>query len=207
MSEEQTNRGHRVSKAGGKVNKKKKEARQEHEKKHGGSFNPRAFTVKSRVKAARAVQRNLDREHHKEVVDHVSKIKDTMPPPIVVCVMGPPGVGKTTFIRHLINNLQKINSLNQTEVTSPTFNLVNEYDVGIFIIQHYDLYRLTSSDQTKNIGLFENQKEVLTLIEWPDKIDDEIDNKIDLIFKYGEDMNKRFLLIKGLSTENLNEIN
>jgi len=117
------------------------------------------------------------------------------------------GVGKTTFIRHLINTFQVSNHLNPTEVTSPTFNLVNEYDVGIFIIQHYDLYRLTSSDQTKNIGLFENQKEVLTLIEWPDKIDDEIDNKIDLIFKYGEDMNKRFLLIKGLSTENLNEIN
>jgi len=117
------------------------------------------------------------------------------------------GVGKTTFIRHLINTFQVSNHLNPTEVTSPTFNLVNEYDVGIFIIQHYDLYRLTSSDQTKNIGLFENQKEVLTLIEWPDKIDDEIDNKIDLIFKYGEDMNKRFLLIKGLSTEKLNEIN
>ena len=109
MSEEQTNRGHRVSKAGGKVNKKKKEARQEHEKKHGGSFNPRAFTVKSRVKAARAVQRNLDREHHKEVVDHVSKIKDTMPPPIVVCVMGPPGVGKTTLIRSLVKKYTRHN--------------------------------------------------------------------------------------------------
>ena len=125
----------------------------------------------------------------------------------VVFFHGEIGVGKTTFIRYLINHLQVSNHLNPTEVTSPTFNLVNEYDVGIFTIQHYDLYRLTSSDETKNIGLFENQKEVLTLIEWPDKIDDEIDNKIDLIFKYGEDMNKRFLLIKGLSTEKLNEIN
>ena len=117
------------------------------------------------------------------------------------------GVGKTTFIRYLINHLQVSNHLHPTGVTSPTFNLVNEYDVGIFTIQHYDLYRLTSSDETKNIGLFENQKENLTLIEWPEKIDNKIDNKIDLIFKYGEDMNKRFLLIKGLSTEKLNEIN
>ena len=116
------------------------------------------------------------------------------------------GVGKTTFIRYLINSLQVNNHLNQTEVTSPTFNLVNEYDVGVFIIQHYDLYRLTSSEETKNIGLLENQKEILTLVEWPEKIDIKINNKIDLFFEYGEDMNKRFLSIKGLSNENLNEI-
>ena len=124
----------------------------------------------------------------------------------VVFFYGEIGVGKTTFIRHLINNLQKINSLNQTEVTSPTFNLVNEYDVGIFIIQHYDLYRLTSSIETENIGLFENQKEILTLIEWPEKINNKINNKIDLFFKYGEDMSERLLSIKGLSNEKINEI-
>ena len=99
------------------------------------------------------------------------------------------------------------NHLKPTEVTSPTFNLVNEYDVGVFIIQHYDLYRLTSIDETKNIGLLENQKEIITLIEWPEKIDNKIDNKIDLFFEYAEDMNKRFLSIKGLSEEKLNEIN
>jgi tRNA threonylcarbamoyladenosine biosynthesis protein TsaE len=124
----------------------------------------------------------------------------------VVFFHGEIGVGKTTFIRYLVNSFQINNHLNPTEVTSPTFNLVNEYDVGIFIIQHYDLYRLTSSGETKNIGLLENQKEILTLIEWPEKIYNEIDNKIDLFFKYGEDMNKRFLSIKGLSNEKLNEI-
>ena len=117
------------------------------------------------------------------------------------------GVGKTTFIKHLVNSLQVDNHLNLTEVTSPTFNLVNEYDVGIFIIQHYDLYRLKSSNETKNIGLLENQKEVLTLIEWPEKINSKIDNRIDLFFKYEKDMNDRFLSIKGLSNEKLNEIN
>ena len=125
----------------------------------------------------------------------------------VVFFHGEIGVGKTTFIRHLVNSFQFKNHLNPTEVTSPTFNLVNEYDVGIFTIQHYDLYRLTTSDETKNIGLLENQKEVLTLIEWPEKISKKIINKIDLFFRYGEDMNKRFLSIKGLSNEKLNEIN
>ena len=124
----------------------------------------------------------------------------------VVYIHGEIGVGKTTFIRYLVNCLQAKNHLNQTEVTSPTFNLVNEYDVGVFIIQHYDLYRLTNSQETKNIGLWENQKKILTLIEWPEKIDNKIKNKIDLFFKYEEDMNKRFLTIKGISNKTLNEL-
>jgi len=124
----------------------------------------------------------------------------------VVLFHGEIGVGKTTFIRHLINNLQTNNHLNLTEVTSPTFNLVNEYDVGIFTIQHYDLYRLTSNDEIKNIGLLENSQEIITLIEWPEKIKKKIDNKIDLFFEYGADMSNRFLSIKGISTEKLNEI-
>jgi len=128
----------------------------------------------------------------------------------IVFFHGEIGVGKTTFIRHLINSLQVINHLNLTEVTSPTFNLVNEYDVGIFVIQHYDLYRLKTSEESKNIGLLENQKETITLIEWPEKIDNKINNKIDnkinLFFEYTEDMNKRFLSIKCLSNEELNAI-
>jgi tRNA threonylcarbamoyladenosine biosynthesis protein TsaE len=111
------------------------------------------------------------------------------------------GVGKTTFIRHLINNLQQLNKINLTEVTSPTFNLVNEYDVGNFIIQHYDLYRLTDYSEIKNIGLFENREEVVTLIEWPDKIKETIDSKIDLHFEYNDDLNKRYLTIKGVKNK------
>ena len=111
------------------------------------------------------------------------------------------GVGKTTFIRHLINNLQQLNKINLTEVTSPTFNLVNEYDVGNFTIQHYDLYRLTDYSEIKNIGLFENKEEIVTLVEWPEKIKKTIDNKIDLFFEYNDDLNKRYLTIKGVKNK------
>ena len=124
----------------------------------------------------------------------------------VVLFHGEIGVGKTTFIKHLVNSLQINNHLDLTEVTSPTFNLLNEYDVKIFIIQHYDLYRLTSADEIKNIGLLEKSKELLTLIEWPEKIGKKINNKIDLFFEYGKDMNKRSLTIKGLSNKKLDAI-
>ena len=119
----------------------------------------------------------------------------------VVFLYGEIGVGKTTFIRHLINNLQQLNKINLTEVTSPTFNLVNEYDVGNFIIQHYDLYRLTDYSEIKNIGLFENREEIVTLVEWPEKIKKTIDNKIDLFFEYNDDLNKRYLTIKGVKNK------
>jgi len=116
----------------------------------------------------------------------------------VVYFHGEIGVGKTTFIRHIINNLQQLSKINLTEVTSPTFNLVIEYDVGNFIIQHYDLYRLTDYSEVKNIGLFENREEFVTLVEWPEKIKKSIDKKIDLFFEYNDDLNKRYLTIKRL---------
>ena len=118
----------------------------------------------------------------------------------IVFFHGEIGVGKTTFIRHLINNLQKLSKINITEVTSPTFNLVNEYDVGNFILQHYDLYRLTNSSEIKNIGLFENE-DVVTLVEWPEKIKKSIDRKIDLFFEYSDDLNKRYLTIKRVKNK------
>ena len=124
----------------------------------------------------------------------------------VVFFNGEIGVGKTTFIRHLINNIQKDNGLNLTEVTSPTFNLVNEYDVGSFTIQHYDLFRITNSEEIKNIGLFENYKEILTLIEWPEKIEKIIKDRIELFFEYRYDDEKRFLRIEGLKKEKTNDL-
>ena len=124
----------------------------------------------------------------------------------VVFFHGEIGVGKTTFIRHLINSFQKNNQLDLTEVTSPTFNLVNEYNVANFIIQHYDLYRIKNTEEIKNIGLLENYKELVTLIEWPEKVKKKINHKIDLFFEYGDDMENRYLSIKGLNDKELNVI-
>jgi tRNA threonylcarbamoyl adenosine modification protein YjeE len=124
----------------------------------------------------------------------------------VVFFHGEIGVGKTTFIRHLINKFQINNNLKLTEVTSPTFNIVNQYDIGSFVIDHYDLFRVTDSVDLKNIGLLENYKETLSLIEWPEKIEKKIKNKIDLFFEYSVDLNKRFVSIKGLSDKKLNAI-
>ena len=124
----------------------------------------------------------------------------------IVFFYGEIGAGKTTFIRYLIQNLQKKNKIKIEEVTSPTFNIVNEYDIGDFKVQHYDLFRIKNRREIENIGLFENYEEILTLIEWPEKINKTIDHKISLIFEYSADTDQRILNIKGLKKEKLNVI-
>ena len=82
----------------------------------------------------------------------------------IACFYGDVGVGKTTFIKYLINAYQKKNDLQITEVTSPTFNLLNEYEVGDTIIKHYDFYRLKKESEINKFlifSLFEN-----TIIEF-----------------------------------------
>ena len=123
----------------------------------------------------------------------------------VVFLYGDIGVGKTTFVRHIINNFQNNNNLLLSEVPSPTFNILNEYEIKDLIIQHYDLFRLKNVDETKNIGLLENKTEVITLVEWPEKIENKQEKTIELRFEYDENLNKRFLTIGGLKEKELNE--
>ena len=86
----------------------------------------------------------------------------------IVCFYGDVGVGKKTFIKYLINAYQKKNDLQITEVTSPTFNLLNEYEVGDTIIKHYDFYRLKKESEINKIDLFEKDSNDISLIEWPE---------------------------------------
>ena len=106
------------------------------------------------------------------------------------------GVGKTTFARFLINNYEKEKNLKTSEVLSPTFNIVFEYDIKKFTIKHYDLYRLKNNNDIKNIGLFEDLEQTITLIEWPELIKEKPSNRIDLFFEYSENMIERSLIIK-----------
>ena len=114
----------------------------------------------------------------------------------VVFLYGEIGVGKTTFARILINNYEKEKNLKVSEVLSPTFNIVFEYDIKKLTIKHYDLYRLKNDNDIKNIGLFEDLEQTITLIEWPELIKKKPLNRIDLFFKYSENMNERSLVIK-----------
>jgi tRNA threonylcarbamoyladenosine biosynthesis protein TsaE len=113
----------------------------------------------------------------------------------ILFFFGEIGVGKTTFIKYLINNLQQINKVKLTEVPSPTFNLLHEYKVKNILIEHYDLFRIEKKIDIKNLGILENCSSILTLVEWPEKISKRPKKRIELLFKYKSKSDKRILKI------------
>ena len=125
-----------------------------------------------------------------------NNIKKILSPGDAVFLYGEIGVGKTSFARTLINGYEHQKKLKKSEVLSPTFNIVFEYDIKDFTIEHYDLYRLKNEKEIKNIGLFENLEKSIIIVEWPELIKDKPKNRIDLFFKYTQDMNERILTIK-----------
>jgi len=147
----------------------------------------------------------IDLSLEKKTEELASKFSKKLKPGNVVFLYGEMGVGKTTFIRYLINNFQKINKFQKdnkleiTEVTSPTFNLLNEYQINQIKINHYDLYRLKKTEEINNLDLFEDIINTITLIEWPQIIEKKPKNLIELDFKYGKDHQTRSVRIKGLN--------
>ena len=114
-----------------------------------------------------------------------------------VFLYGEIGVGKTTFVKYFINEYQKINNLTQTEITSPTFSLLNEYQVKDIRIKHYDLFRINRKEDINNLDIFEKDNKLITLIEWPQLIADKQDIKfITLTFNYLNQLNDRTVDIK-----------
>ena len=132
----------------------------------------------------------------RELEKIADKIKKILSPGDVVFLYGEIGVGKTTFARLVINSFENEKKLKKSEVLSPTFNIVFEYEIKKFTIKHFDLYRLKNDNDIKNIGLYENLEQSITLIEWPELIKNKPQNRLDLFFEYKEDYNERSLIIK-----------
>ena len=116
----------------------------------------------------------------------------------IIFLYGEIGVGKTTFVRYLINGFQKENNIKLTEVTSPTFNIINEYEINQTKINHYDLFRLKSPIELDNLDLFSDIQNAITIIEWPQIIEKKPKNLIELTFEYEDDHKRRSVQIKGL---------
>ena len=100
----------------------------------------------------------------------------------IVFLFGEIGTGKTTFIKYLINHLQKKSNEEITEIPSPTFNILHEYKVKDLKILHYDLYRVKDENELENLGQILDQENALTFVEWPDLLKNNTSNLISLIF-------------------------
>ena len=112
-------------------------------------------------------------------------------------LFGEIGVGKTTLTRAIINNIQKKNKQNETEVLSPTFNLVYEYEINPFKIMHYDLYRLKSDTEVQQLDIFGQEINSIKIIEWAKIIKNKPENRLEIYLSYNNIKDYRNIKFKG----------
>ena len=141
----------------------------------------------------------IELSSEKNTEELAAKFLNKIKPGDIIFLYGEIGVGKTTFVRYLVNKFQKENKLEITDVTSPTFNLLSEYQINQIKINHYDLFRLKSSEEINNLDLFGDSKNSITLIEWPQMIKEKPKNLIELFFEYEKNHQTRSIQIKGLN--------
>jgi len=117
-----------------------------------------------------------------------------------ILLFGEIGVGKTTLTRALIKNLQNQNKVDETEVLSPTFNIVYEYEIGELKIMHYDLYRLKTERDIQQLGVFEQSINNIKVIEWAEIIKDKPDNRLEIYMSYEKEKDMRKIDFKGFGS-------
>ena len=134
-------------------------------------------------------------------LDHLQliskKIADKILKKDCIFLIGEIGVGKTTFTRSLINYLQKREGVGQTEVLSPTFNLLYEYEIKKLKIMHYDLYRIKNSKELIQLGIFNENINSIKIIEWPELLETNVTDRLELHISYASDEKERNLILKG----------
>ena len=136
-------------------------------------------------------------------LEHLNKISKTISQKLengdFIFLIGEIGVGKTTFTRHLINNLQNQEGVKETEVLSPTFNLLYEYEIKNLKVMHYDLYRIKKNNELDHLGIFSESEKTVKIIEWPDLIKTPLSNKLEIHLEYGKNNKERKMQIIGVN--------
>ena len=127
----------------------------------------------------------------------INKISNKLKIGNVIYLRGDLGSGKTAIAKIIIQNLFKKYKKKEPIVTSPTFNIVQYYLVNKqMIIAHYDLYRLKKSNDINNIGLYDLEDKIISIIEWPELIKRKHKNRIEIKLSYAKKDNERNVSIK-----------
>ncbi len=115
----------------------------------------------------------------------------------IIFLYGEIGVGKTTFVRFFINYLENKNGIKNSDVLSPTFNIVYDYNIENIKILHYDLYRLRKYKDISQLGMFETSNDGIKIVEWPELIKPKPKDRIDIEFQYSKLIDSRKVKIIG----------
>lgn len=129
----------------------------------------------------------------KETIEFGKKIAKQLKVGDIIVLTGELGAGKTKLTQGILTyfGLEK-------EISSPTFTIVNEYQTKNFPIYHFDVYRLSDSDEFLNIGGEEYFEKGVSIIEWGEMIEDILPNGYTKISfsKSEDDENKRIINIR-----------
>lgn len=118
-----------------------------------------------------------------------AEFADRLGPGDVVALTGDLGAGKTVFARALIRALGRNSGIEIGHVPSPTFTLVQLYELAAFTVYHFDLYRLAAPDEVWETGIEDAFADGISVIEWADRIDGLLPRdviRIHLAFGAGE---------------------
>ena len=115
----------------------------------------------------------------------------------IIFLYGEIGAGKTTFVRFFINYLESKKKIKKSDILSPTFNIVYDYEIGDIKILHYDLYRLKNYKDISQLGMFENLKKYIKIVEWPELIEPKPKDRIDILFQHSNLVDSRKVEIIG----------
>ena len=132
-----------------------------------------------------------DTQNFSENISNIISIGD------IIFLYGEIGVGKTTFVRFLVNNLEVEQGISKSDVLSPTFNIVYDYDIGKIKILHYDLYRLKNYRDISQLDMFETSNNYIKIVEWPELIESKPQDRIDILFQYSKLIDHRTVKING----------
>tara|TARA_B100001121_G_scaffold306935_1_gene327419 strand:+ start:749 stop:1192 length:444 start_codon:yes stop_codon:yes gene_type:complete len=134
-------------------------------------------------------------------LDHLKllsrKVADNLSQKDFIYLIGEIGVGKTTFTRYLINYLQEKEGIDITEVPSPTFNLLYEYDFNNYKVMHYDFYRINEEKELKQLGIFSENQSTIKIFEWPNIIKTPVSDKLEIHIDYVKNETERELKFIG----------
>ena len=130
-------------------------------------------------------------------------IADTIPQGIIIALTGELGSGKTTLSQSITKKMMKIQ-----DVSSPTFNIVNEYRDKNQTVYHFYFYRLEDENELFGIGFddYLSDKKSIMLIEWADKFLDMLPrNYLEIVFHKGQDY--RDVEVKSVGKKYIDVVN
>lgn len=134
-----------------------------------------------------------------EMLNMGRRLAHGLEPPSVVYLVGPLGAGKTTFARGLLQGLG-----HDGAVKSPTYTIVEPYELPEITLYHFDLYRLTDPEELENLGIRDYLSDnTICLIEWPERGEGHLpaaDAQLNFSYLQGESQSRR-LSVQGLDLE------